>query len=83
MDWRTYFEQRKVSADEAVSHINSGDRVVIGHACGEPSYLVDTMVAHAEDYENVEIVHMLQGQVRVLQARYGEAFSPPCVLCRR
>lgn len=59
MDWRTYFEQRKVSADEAVSHINSGDRVVIGHACGEPSYLVDTMVAHAEDYENVEIVHMV------------------------
>ena len=48
-----------MTADEAVSKIKSGDRVVTGHACGEPSFLVDTMVAHAEDYENVEIVHMV------------------------
>lgn len=33
--------------------------MVLGHACGEPSYLVEMMTAHAEDYENVEIVHMV------------------------
>lgn len=59
MDWHTYYEQRMISADDAVAKIKSGDRVVIGHACGEPSYLVETMVSHAEDYENVELIHMV------------------------
>lgn len=59
MEWRTYYEQRTISADEAVAKIKSGDRVVLGHACGEPSYLVETMVAHAEEYENVELIHMV------------------------
>ncbi|WP_300692543.1 acetyl-CoA hydrolase/transferase C-terminal domain-containing protein [uncultured Oscillibacter sp.] len=59
MAWQTYYEERKISSDEAVRHIKSGNRVVIGHACGEPSHLVDALVSHAEDYENVEIVHMV------------------------
>ena len=48
-----------MSAEEAVKHIKSGNRVVVGHACGEPSALVDAMVANKEQYENVEIVHMV------------------------
>lgn len=59
MDWCKYYEERQLTAEEAVKHIHSGDRVVAGHACGEPSYLLDTMVAHKEEYENVEIVHMV------------------------
>lgn len=59
MDWQSYYEKRTVSAEEAIKNIRSGDRVVAGHACGEPSYLMDTLVAHAENYKNVEIVHML------------------------
>lgn len=48
-----------MSAEEAVNRIKSGDRVVIGHACGEPSYLVDKMVENAAAYRDVEIVHMV------------------------
>lgn len=48
-----------MSAEEAVKHIKSGDRVVVGHACGEPSALLDAMVANKEQYENVELVHMV------------------------
>ncbi len=59
MNWKTYYAERTVSAGRAVGSIKSGDRVVVSHACGEPSYLLDAMVAHAEDYENVEIVHMV------------------------
>jgi 4-hydroxybutyrate CoA-transferase len=44
---------------EAVSHIKSGDRVVVTHACGEPSALLDAMVENAAQYENVEIIHMV------------------------
>ena len=59
MDWRKYYEERTTSAVEAIRHIKSGDRLVVGHACGEPGYLLDTLMAHAKDYENVEIMHMV------------------------
>lgn len=59
MEWKALYESKKMTAEEAVKHIKSGDRVVVGHAVGEPSYLLDAMVANAEAYENVEIVHMV------------------------
>ena len=58
MDWKTHYNERKVTAEEAVSYIKSGNRVVLGHACGEPGALVDAMVRNAERYEDVELVHM-------------------------
>lgn len=59
MDWKTLYQQRLTTAEEAVTHIKSGDRVVAGHACGEPEVLIDAMVANAKQYKNVEIVHMV------------------------
>ena len=59
MDWKTLYHQRTMSAPEAVGRIRSGDRVVVMHACGEPSYLLDVMTENAAAYENVEIVHMV------------------------
>lgn len=59
MDWRVYYEQKKTTAEEAVQHIKSNNRITIGHACGEPTYLVDAMVANAAAYRNVEIFHMV------------------------
>lgn len=48
-----------VTAAEAVSHIKSGDRVVLAHSVGEPQHLVNAMVENYQAYENVEICHML------------------------
>lgn len=59
MSQNEYYQSHITTAEEAVKLIHSGDRVVIEHACGEPSYLVEAMVANAEAYENVEIVHMV------------------------
>lgn len=59
MNVQELYKSKCVSAEEAVKHIKSGNRVVVGHACGEPSALVDAMVANKEQYENVEIVHMV------------------------
>ncbi len=59
MNWKKLYKQRVVTAEEAVSHIQSGDRVVVGHACGSPELLLDTMVANKEAYRDVEIVHMV------------------------
>ena len=58
-DWRTLYQQKLTTAEEAVKHIKSGDRVVVAHATGEPILLTDAMVANAEQYENVEVVHMV------------------------
>ena len=39
MNWKEYYKQHLMSAEDAVNHIQSGNRVVVAHACGEPSYL--------------------------------------------
>lgn len=59
MDWRSHYQARRLNAAEAVRHIQSGDRVVTGHACAEPTALIDAMVANAHAYTDVEIVHMV------------------------
>lgn len=57
--WKETYTSKLKTAEEAVNLIKSGDRVIVGHAVGEPSYLVEAMVKNAEAYENVEIVHMV------------------------
>ena len=59
MSWKEYYQSHQMTADEAVAYIKSGNRVVVGHAVGEPCHLVSTMVQHAQDYQDVEIVHMV------------------------
>ncbi|MCD8232628.1 MAG: 4-hydroxybutyrate CoA-transferase [Clostridiales bacterium] len=61
MDWKTKYADKLCTADEAVAHIKSGDRVVVAHACGEPVILTDAMVANADrlGYKDVEVVHMV------------------------
>ncbi|WP_432405984.1 acetyl-CoA hydrolase/transferase family protein [Wukongibacter sp. M2B1] len=59
MSWRKIYENRLVSAKEAVNKIKSGDRVVTGHAMSEPLILIDEMVKNREQYKDVEIVHMV------------------------
>jgi 4-hydroxybutyrate CoA-transferase len=59
MDWRSHYQARLLTAAEAVRHIESGDRVATGHACAEPTVLIDAMVDNADAYTDVEIVHMV------------------------
>lgn len=59
MSWQDEYKKRLTTAEIAVRAIKPGNRVVVGHNCGEPQYLVKTMVAHRADYANVEITHML------------------------
>lgn len=75
MSWKTYYDEHLMTADAAVSKIKSGDRVVVAHACGEPSHLVDAMVAHADAYRDVEIVHMVaMGKGEYCKPEYQENF---------
>ncbi len=56
--WRETYKSRVVSAEEAVSHVKSGDRVVVGHLGGSPELLLKTLVSNKDAYKKVEIVDM-------------------------
>ena len=57
MDWRTYYKERLMSADEAVKLIKDNDKLVLAHDVGEPPALVEAMVRNAANYKNVELPH--------------------------
>lgn len=59
MDWRKEYAEKIVSVEEAVRHVQSGNRIVFTHACGEAQALTDELVRQADRLENVEIVHMV------------------------
>ena len=57
--WREIYKSRVVSAQEAVTYIKSGNRVVVAHASGSPELLLKALVDNKNAYKNVEIVHMV------------------------
>ena len=59
MNLKEIYESKLITAEKAAEKIKSGNRVVIGHAVGEPTAVIDAMVANCQAYENVEIVHMV------------------------
>lgn len=74
-DWKTNYNEHKMTAEEAVAKIKSGDRVVLAHACSEPPALVDAMVKNADAYRDVEIVHMVaMGKGEYCKPEYEKNF---------
>jgi 4-hydroxybutyrate CoA-transferase len=59
MRWKEEYQRKLTTAAEAVKAIKSGNRVVVGHAYGQPQHLVQAMIDNKHAYENVEIVHMV------------------------
>ena len=59
MDWSNMYQKRLTTSQEAVKWIKSGDRISISHAAGEPTHIIDAMVANREAYRDVEICHMV------------------------
>lgn len=58
-DWKKKYADKIVSAEEAVGHVKSGDKIVFTHACGEAQCLTQELVHQAERLEDVEIMHMV------------------------
>ncbi|MCB2354028.1 acetyl-CoA hydrolase/transferase family protein [Clostridium estertheticum] len=59
MNLKEIYKSKVITAEQAAAKVKSGDRVVTGHACGEPIEVIAAMIASKETYENVEIVHMV------------------------
>jgi len=75
MTGKSYYEDKLVSADDAAKLVESGQRVVLGHACGEPRMVVRALVKREHELRNVEIVHMVaMGEGLYCRPEYAHAF---------
>ncbi|MBE9471682.1 MAG: 4-hydroxybutyrate CoA-transferase, partial [Chloroflexi bacterium] len=59
MSWMKTYESRVTTAEEAVKTIKSGDRIFLTGNCSVPRKLMEALVAHAPELENVEVCHAL------------------------
>lgn len=57
MDWKETYKNKIVTAEQAVSHVQSGDKIIFGDWIGEPPALVRALCARAPELEGVEIIH--------------------------
>lgn len=66
----------KVTAEEAVSKVKSGDRVFIQGAAMTPLRLIDALVSRYETLEDVEIMHLhTEGTAAYTEEPYSKAFK--------
>ncbi|MCI8608582.1 MAG: acetyl-CoA hydrolase/transferase family protein [Firmicutes bacterium] len=59
MDWKTLYESRVVTAEEALSQIKDGEMIVPSHAAAEPKYLFNKLVEMKDKFHNVGILQGL------------------------
>jgi 4-hydroxybutyrate CoA-transferase len=52
-------KEKLVTAEEAIRKIKSGDKIVIGHACGEPQMLTKALSHRISELKDVTTLHMV------------------------
>ncbi len=57
--WADTYIEKRVSPQEAIKRIRSGQRVFIGSSCAEPQILVQTLTENAKYFTGLEIVRLL------------------------
>jgi 4-hydroxybutyrate CoA-transferase len=57
--WQNDYKEKVVPVELALHEVSPGNRVVLGHAAGEPPVLVNELVRQAHRLTGVEIVHMV------------------------
>ena len=53
------YNNKLVSAEEAVSHIKSGDNIVVQPGCAAPMQIIKAMVKRKDELEDVKLYHIL------------------------
>ncbi len=61
-DIKKNYPEKFLPEEKVFSHIHRGDRIFIGTACGEPQYLVNSLVQYAQSYPkaffDAEVIHV-------------------------
>lgn len=75
VSWMDYYKAHTVSAEEAISHVKSGDHLIYGHAAAQPECLHDALLARAGELQNVEISYGFSlGKQEFWQEQYEGSF---------
>lgn len=59
MNWKEIYQQKITTAEEAIKHIQNGQRVAVSHAAGVPQVCIKTLCNSSDRFKDVEIYHML------------------------
>jgi 4-hydroxybutyrate CoA-transferase len=74
-NWRSEYERKKTTAEQAVKVVKSGDRLIFSHACGEPRLLPAELVKRGSELKNVQILHQVpMGQALYCRPEYADSF---------
>lgn len=69
------YQQKSVSADEAVLQVKSGMRLLVGSGCAEPQALVNALCKNYQNVHDVELVHLLTlGNADYVDEKYSGHF---------
>ncbi len=60
--WADNYQRNRLSVEDAISKIQSGQRIFIGSSCGEPQYLVKGLANVSLHFTDLEIVRMFSGE---------------------
>ncbi len=58
MDWKSIYQSKRMTVNEAIALIHNGDKVVTGFACGEPLGIERALVEQYRNFQDVEIISM-------------------------
>lgn len=75
MNWLDDYKSKRVTAEEAVKLIKSGDRIHVHPGCANPETLIKALVKRAPELENVELIHLLTlGYADYVLPQYSKNF---------
>ncbi|KJS00331.1 MAG: acetyl-CoA hydrolase [Desulfobulbaceae bacterium BRH_c16a] len=60
--WADNYQRNRLSVEQAIAKIQSGQRIFIGSSCGEPQRLVKGLADVGRNYTDLEIVRMFSGE---------------------
>jgi acyl-CoA hydrolase/ribosomal protein S18 acetylase RimI-like enzyme len=60
--WADNYHNNKLSVEDAIAKIQSGQRIFIGSSCGEPQQLVKGLADASLTFTDLEIVRMFSGE---------------------
>lgn len=58
-NWREIYNARRMTVQEAATHLKSGDRVVVAHGPGAPIPVLEAFAANKAAYQDVTFYHMV------------------------
>ena len=75
-NWQEKYKDMIATPSQALSHIQSGQRVFIGTGCAEPAELVSAMTKRAGELADVELVQLItKGKAPYAEKRLADSFT--------